>query len=156
MGWTKRQFIAAAFEEIGLADYVFDLSPDQIQSALVRLDAMVGGLKGIFIHWPFSASPTDSNLDTDTRCPDYAIEAIFLNLAIAVAPSYGKVLSQDTKTNAANAYDTVVTWSTSLPPTRQTPAMLSGAGNKYWRGNKSIDIEGTLEPITSKGNDLIF
>ena len=40
MGWTKRQFVTQAFEEIGLASYVFDLTPEQLQSALRRLDAM--------------------------------------------------------------------------------------------------------------------
>ena len=34
MGYSKRQFVAAAFEEIGLASYVFDLQPEQLQSAL--------------------------------------------------------------------------------------------------------------------------
>ena len=41
--WTKREFITQAFEEIGLAAYVFDLTPEQLNSALRRLDAMVGG-----------------------------------------------------------------------------------------------------------------
>jgi hypothetical protein len=41
MGYKKRQFISAAFEEIGLASYVFDLQPEQLESALRRLDAMI-------------------------------------------------------------------------------------------------------------------
>ena len=41
MGYTKRQFILAAFEEIGLAAYTFDLQPDQLESARRRLDAMI-------------------------------------------------------------------------------------------------------------------
>ena len=54
MGWTKRQFIEQAFEEIGLAAYVFDLTPEQLQSALRRLDAMMAGwnTNGIRIGWP--------------------------------------------------------------------------------------------------------
>ena len=156
MGWTKRQFISAAFEELGLADYVFDLSPDQIQSALIRLDSMVGGFKGLFIHWPFSTSPSDANLDIDTKCPDYAIVGIFLNLAIHLAPSYGKQVSQDTRTNAKNAYDTIVTWSSNLPPTLQMQRTLSGAGNKSWRRSISTFIEQSEEPLTVKGNELTF
>lgn len=150
MGWTKRQFISAAFDEIGLADYVFDLSPDQIQASLVRLDAVVARLK-LDIHWPFGY-----NLDTDTRCPDYANEAIFLNLAVAIAPSHGKQLSQITINNANNAFDFVTTYSSSLPPTRQTPKMLSGAGNKNWRSNKSIYTDASSEPLTANNNELIF
>ena len=41
MGYSKRQFVAAAFEEIGLASYAFDLQPQQFESALRRLDAMM-------------------------------------------------------------------------------------------------------------------
>ena len=29
MGWTKREYVEQAFEEIGLASYVFDLTPEQ-------------------------------------------------------------------------------------------------------------------------------
>mgnify|MGYP003525752305 CR=1 FL=1 len=49
MGWTKRQFVTQAFEEIGLAAYVFDLTPEQLQSALRRLDSMMASwnAKGI-------------------------------------------------------------------------------------------------------------
>ena len=40
MGWTKRQFVTQAFEEIGLAAYVFDLQPQQLDSALRKLNAV--------------------------------------------------------------------------------------------------------------------
>lgn len=43
MSWTKRQFMTAAFEEIGLAAYVYDLTPEQMQSAVKRMDAMIAG-----------------------------------------------------------------------------------------------------------------
>jgi hypothetical protein len=41
MSYSKRQFVEAAFEEIGLASYVFDLQPEQIDSACRRLDTMM-------------------------------------------------------------------------------------------------------------------
>jgi hypothetical protein len=41
VGYTKRQFVTSAFEEIGLADYVFDLQPEQLEGALRRLDSMM-------------------------------------------------------------------------------------------------------------------
>ena len=152
MGWTKRQFIYAAFEELALADYVFDLSPEQIQSAIARLESYVGRLKGINIHWPFSNLPTSANLDADTNCPDYANEAIFLNLAIALAPSYGKALSVDTRKNAIDAYNTMVTWSSDLPPTKQVPSMLAGAGSK----SRNIMTEQTVEGLITKSGDILI
>ena len=41
MGYSKRQFVEAAFEEVGLAAYAFDIQPQQLESALRRLDAMM-------------------------------------------------------------------------------------------------------------------
>ena len=32
MAWTKRQIVTQAFEEIGLASYVFDLEPEQLRA----------------------------------------------------------------------------------------------------------------------------
>jgi hypothetical protein len=34
MGYTKRQFVSAAFEEIGLASYVFDLAARAVAISL--------------------------------------------------------------------------------------------------------------------------
>ena len=57
MSWTKRQFINAALEEIGLASYVFDIQPEELESALRRLDAMMAdwNAKGIRIGYPLSS-----------------------------------------------------------------------------------------------------
>mgnify|MGYP000518919073 CR=1 FL=1 len=41
MSYTKRQFVIAAFEEIGLASYTFDITDDELSSACRRLDAMM-------------------------------------------------------------------------------------------------------------------
>lgn len=41
MGWTKRDYVTAAMEEIGLGSYTFDIAPEHEQMALRRLDAMV-------------------------------------------------------------------------------------------------------------------
>ena len=41
MGYSKRQFVEAAFAEVGLASYVFDLQPQDLEQALRRLDAMM-------------------------------------------------------------------------------------------------------------------
>ena len=77
MGWTKRQFVLQAFEEIGLASYVYDLTPEQLNSALFKLDAMMGTWngKGIRIGYPTPGDPESSDLDAQTNVPDSANEA---------------------------------------------------------------------------------
>ncbi len=133
MSYTKRQFIEAALEEIGIASYDFDLSPEQFESALRRLDAMAASwnAKGIRIGYPIPSSPELSVLDGETTVPDAANEAIITNLAIKLAPGYGKTPSQDTKTTAKETLATLMALA-AFPLEQQLPgSMPSGAGNKF-------------------------
>lgn len=135
MGYSKRQFISGAFEEIGLAEYVFDLQPEQLESALRRLDAMMmeWNAQGVRLGYPISSSPQDADLDTQTNTPDSAWEAVITNLAIRLAPGYGKTVSPDTKMLAKNAYN-VLMQRAAFPLEKQLPeTMPIGQGNKPWR-----------------------
>ncbi len=118
MGYSKRQFVAAAFEEIGLASYVFDLQPEQLQSALRRLDAMIADWngKGIRLGYPLPGSPQYSDLDEPSEVPDSANEAIITNLAIRIAPGYGKVVMPETKAVAKDSYNTLLQRATAPIP----------------------------------------
>lgn len=134
MGWTKAQFIAAAFEELGLASYAFDLSADQTLSAARRLDAMMAewNAKGIRVGYPIE-NPDDVTLSTNTRCPDSANQAIITNLAMILAPSVGRQPMDGTKATAKASYNTLLSLA-AIPPTMQFPETLpTGAGNKPWR-----------------------
>ncbi len=135
MGYTKRQFVTSAFEEIGLADYVFDLQPEQLEAALRRLDSMIAewNAEGIRLGYAMPSSPQDSDLDTETNVPDSAWEAIITNLAIRIAPGYGKAVSPDTKVSAKGAYNVLLQRAT-FPLEKQFPeTMPIGQGNKPWR-----------------------
>lgn len=135
MGYTKRQFVTGAFEEIGLADYVFDLQPEQLQSAVRRLDSMMmeWNAQGIRLGYPIASSPQDSDLDTETNTPDSAWEAVITNLAIRIAPGYGKAVSPDTKVSAKGAYNILLQRAT-YPLEQQLPSTMPiGQGNKPWR-----------------------
>ena len=131
MSWTKRQFITASFEELGLASYIFDLGAEQLQSALRKLDMMMAtwNAKGIRLGYPISSSPTSGDLDEDTTVPDSSNEAIILGLAIRLAPSFGKVVSQDTKQSFYLAYQGLLS-QYAKPIEMQITGLPSGAGNK--------------------------
>jgi hypothetical protein len=149
MGYSKRQFVAAAFEEIGLASYVFDLQPEQLQSALRRLDAMMADWngKGIRLGYPIPGSPQDSDLDEPTLVPDSANQAILTNLAIRIAPSYGKMLMPETKAVAKDSYNTLLQRATAPIPQQLPPTMPSGAGNKPWRVYDNPFIRPPVDPV---------
>ena len=131
---TKRQFVNQAFEEIGLASYVYDLTPEQLNSAVTKLDSMMAtwNAKGIRLGYPLVSNPDQSDIESDTFVPDSAFEAITTNLAIRLAPSYGKTVSQDTKAIAKDAFNTLLSRA-AVPPEMQLPdAMSLGAGNRLY------------------------
>ena len=131
MGWTKRQYVEAALEELGLASYVFDLAADQIESAVRRLDAMMAewNARGIRIGYPLPSSPGSTDIDAAGGTPDSAHEAIVTGLAVRLAPSYGKQVSPQTLAAARAAYNTLLARA-AYPPQMQLPSMPAGAGNK--------------------------
>ena len=135
MSYTIRQFVQGALEEIGYADYAFDLTPAQLQSAAGRLNAMLAewNAKGVRLGATLWSNPDDIDLDADSNIPDMANEAVITSLAVRIAPGYGKTVSPDTKATAKNAYDTLLA-KAAFPPEMQLPGtMPSGAGNKPWR-----------------------
>lgn len=149
MGWTKRQFVTQAFEEIGLAAYVFDLTPEQLESALRRLDSMMAAwnAKGIRLGYPIPSSPQNSDLDDETNVPDSANEAIYLNLGVKLAPGFGKVAATETKASAKMAYDTLLSLA-AMPPQQQFPGtMPAGAGNKPWRIYDDPFLRQPVDPL---------
>lgn len=126
----------AAFEELGLGSYVFDLSPDQLESALRRLDAMIAGWSsnGIRISYPLPDNPQDSDIDVPSGVPDWCNEAIFLNLAVRLAPQYGKSVTPDTKMLADMSYNNMTNQTSYPTPERVMPGFFPrGAGQKAWR-----------------------
>lgn len=132
--WTKRQLIARTFGKIGLGVDLFNVAPDDITSALYEMDAMMAewDAKGIRIGYALPANPDDSDPDEDSGLPDYANSAVYMALAVRIAPDFGKVMSVDTKAAARSAYDAVVR-RIAFPQEQQLPDTLPrGAGNKPW------------------------
>lgn len=135
MSWSKGELINEAFAEISLAASVFDLQPEEQETALRRLDTMMATWvqKGARLGYSLPSSPDASNLDDDSGLPDWAIEAVYLNLAIRLAPGFGKTPTIETKTNAKTGYDSIL-WAAAHPIEQQLPStMPRGAGNKPWR-----------------------
>jgi len=131
MSYTKRQLVEAAMAEIGLASYAFDLLPEQRELALRRLDSMMAewNSRGLRLGYPVPDSPATSDIDADSNLPDAAWEAVITNLALRMAPSYGKQVNIETKVTARHALNTILARA-SMPSEMKLPAMPSGAGNK--------------------------
>lgn len=161
MGWTKRQFVEAAYEEIGMAGYVFNLQPEQLQIAVKRLDSMCASwnAQGIRLGYPIPESPKYSDLSAETNVPDAANEAIYKNLALRIAPVHGKQISADLRSDSKLAFDAMLT---KLVGVREMALGMipAGAGRKTplapFIADKITDIQTGLDGyIEYSGNEGI-
>jgi hypothetical protein len=153
MSWTKRQLVVQAFEEVGYAQYAYDLQPEQLQAGLRRLEALMGTWngRGIRLGYPLTNNPDAAELDVASNIPDASTEAVYTNLAIRIAPIVGKTASAETKQAARSAYTELLSRFTK-PQEQQLPAtMPAGAGNKPWRQDNPF-LPGPEEQIDA-GND---
>lgn len=131
MGWTKRQFIEQALAELGLPTHTYDATPEQLETMLHRLDAMMAtwNAKGIRLGYPLPSSPTNSDLGDQTGVPDAANEAIYANLAVRSASSYGKTPAVSLLDAARQGYGALLSQA-ALPPAVVTRTLPAGAGHK--------------------------
>ena len=152
MSWTKRQIIEQAFEEIGLASYIFDMTPDQFQSALRRLDLMVSSwlAKNIRISFPVPTSPQNSEIDQEIDTPIQVNEALILNLAVRLAPAYGKALAPETKIQAKLLYDQLLVEAAAPIEQQYVKTLPLGAG--YKRTERVFVDYPNLNPIAVEDN----
>ena len=150
MNYTKAQLVYAALAEIGLSNYSFDLSTDQLDQALARLDAMMGEWngRGIRLSYPIAAGPKTINANDDAGIPDWAYEAVITNLAVRLAPSYGKTVSTETRIVATRGMNTLFAKSAKPNPAVLGP-MLTGAGAKSSQSFMTQESEVVEQPETS-------
>ena len=149
MSYSKRQYVEAAFAEIGMAGYVFDLQPQDLEQALRRLDAMMAewNAKGIRLGYPLPGSPQFSDINAQSEVPDSATEAIITNLGMRLAAGYGKAVMPQTMMVAKQAYNTLLARAT-FPVQQQLPGtMPAGAGTKPWRVYDNPFIRPPVDPV---------
>lgn len=159
MSYTKGQLVHAALNEIGIADYDFDVSPEETQSALQELDSMMAewNADGLLLSYPYSTDPLGTSLDDESNIPVYANSAVIKNLAMRLASSYGKIVSDGTKRAAKDGMNTLYK-TVAVAPQQQFRQLPKGAGYKseYPYGatpkqesilpvDESIDISGSPE-----------
>jgi P22 tail accessory factor len=151
MPWTKQDLIEAAFEEIGLATYTYDLQPEQIVSAERRLSSLVAEWNSIGIHIGFNL-PGDFAEDSGIQERDAS--AVYTALALRLASSYGKTPSIELRQTAAAAYNALIMRFVVPAQKVMPPNFPLGAGNATRR---KYTAETTPGPIgLDDGKTLTF
>lgn len=160
MGWSKQNLIDKAYEQIGLASYVFDISPEMYQSALMSLDSMIAtwSIQGVRPGpYPLPTKPENSNLADDSNLPDWANQAVFMKLGILLASERNKPLTPQLLSNADIAYNAMLTQLSKDNVMQFPPGTLAGAGNRRWGATGRIflgsDSGGLALTLHGKGKN---
>ena len=145
MGYTKRQLIDAALEEIGLDPVNFDVDGAEQQKCARRLEALIAkwDAENIPLGYALSDEPEDINIDAESGLRNWAYEAVYLNLAVSIAPTFGKQIMPDTK-KAAHQAKIATRAKTYIITQRQYPnTMPVGSGNRRGNSRRNYYIETT-------------
>jgi hypothetical protein len=152
--WTKKQIIDSAFTEIGLMSYTYDMEPEDIQSAIVTMDSIVSAWN-LPISYHLTSSPSDADANQSTGMPIFANEPLYLALAVALCPRYGKVVNQDLKVRARASYNALLTRTARIPERQFDKTLPVGQGNKPYVGVAPQFFE-PIETLTDdNGNPLL-
>lgn len=151
---TKGDLVNAAYEEIALAGYVFDLTPEERNGALMRLERMASGWDARGIRLGYNLAGSLATLNDVVGIPDWAEEAFYTNLARRVATPLGKQLHVDTIRAAADGYRTLCLVSQQSIPQMQMPRhMPIGLGNR--RNTKSQQFFAPVDRVTTTTDALL-
>jgi hypothetical protein len=157
MAWTKAQLVADAFGEIALAGHVFDIDPDEQQSALRRMEMMLANWegRGITLGYSFAGDAAAIDADVDSGLPMSAVETVVINTAKRIAAGYGKALNAQQMQDARDSF-TVLLKAAAFPPEMQLPAIMPrGAGTKPWRASRPfVNVPNTSPLAVNDGGDL--
>lgn len=135
MSWKKRLLISKAYNDLALAGYIFDITPEEVQDAILSLDAMAATWEayGIRVGYQATVDPEDADPDQESGLPDWANEAFFKGLAIRQAAAFGKPIPMSLLAPARQAYDGLLNLMAAFPPQMQFRGNLPiGAG---WKRN---------------------
>jgi hypothetical protein len=133
MSWVKRQLILAAFDELGLSGSVYDLQPSELLDAKSKMDAMISAWGIGNIGYASGDNPDSGDLDQESGLSASISEAVYLNLAVRLAGSYGKQLSQDTRSAAKSSLDKLRARLAEIPVQSFPSGVPLGAGNRRRR-----------------------
>ncbi|TAM07251.1 MAG: hypothetical protein EPN70_03505 [Paraburkholderia sp.] len=151
---TKGDLVNAAYEEIALAGYVFDVTPEERNTALMRLERMAAGWDARGIRLGYNLAGSQASVNDNVGIPDWAEEAFYTNLARRLASTLGKQLHADTIRAATEGYRTLCLVAAQSIPQMQMPRhMPIGLGNR--RNTKNQQFFAPVDRVTTTTDALL-
>jgi len=130
---TRAVILQRAFARIGIADYVFDVEPDERAEARLTLDGMMSEWDAAGVALGYTPSGGADNDAVMMTTPAWADAVIWNNLAVRLAPDYGKTILVDLRRDARRGYDLAVSKTIVIPVERRATPRVVGGGARYYR-----------------------
>ncbi len=94
MGLTKRECAEGALNVLALANSQIDIEEKDFATVIFFMEGMIAGwmVQGIDFGYNLSDTPDISDADQDSNIPTIAQTAVFYNLALLIAPMWGKTI----------------------------------------------------------------
>jgi len=130
---TRAQILARAYAHIGIADYQYDVTPDERADARDLLDGMMAEWDASGVTLGYTASDGDDNDAVEMTTPGYANEPISTNLALRLAPSFGKQPAPGLMAAATRGLGLCTAKTARIPQRVSGQVPVCGAGSFYRR-----------------------
>lgn len=130
---TRAVIIRRAFGRIGLTDYVFNMTPDERADARLSLDAMMAEWVQQGVDLGYTPSDGTDNDAVEMTTPAYADAPIWDNLAIRLAPDFGKAITPKLSRDARRGYDLCATSEQIIPAQQAGRPSVRGGGDRFYR-----------------------
>lgn len=131
----KRTLVGQAYTECALNGWEYDVTPEEQNTALTRLDMLMWELRGrgIELSYNFPAAMGGGDLADELGCPDQAFYGLSVLLALRLCPTMMKRMSVESNRALNDAMKALrAANSNPLPTVQLRPGTPLGSGNRPW------------------------
>jgi hypothetical protein len=159
----KSYFARQALRKLGIRADEFSVDNDELRDGLCELENMMANWdgRGLRFSYQFASDPENVDPHSESNVPDWTHDAIIWQLAMRLAPDYGKA-SDNLRAQASASLNTLY-MSLDVPEIQYERNMPIGSGNnhrfnqyyRYYRPASEIVVENAHALITNNGRAFV-
>jgi hypothetical protein len=147
MTTAKVNLVSRALCKLGITSNInAPPEPEDLCDGMQQLESMMHEwrIKGFELGYAFEDEP-DAN--TDSLLPVWAEEAVVANLAIKLAPCYGKEPHRRLETDAKSSYECLLNATLDVPCLPRSSTMPRGQGyqpisyRRFYQGEENVEVK---------------
>jgi hypothetical protein len=160
MATTKSDIVASALNKLAVTGFDYEIDPEELKSGVTTLEYLMADwdARGIKIGYNFAADPETANISDPCGLPDIAFRAVTYQLAIDLADTYGKQVTQSIAASANSGMTSLLSAVQYQPQVQYPNRMPRGSGNtlrwnrwnRFYRKTDTLDAD-NAGPIDTNG-----